>query len=128
MDVLLCPCAPAAGAPHDFPLWWGYTSLFNILDLPSVVLPLRDFKIDPTKDEKDQDYIPRDTLWDKPNYDICTHECADCRATLTLSTDDPELWQNMPVALQVVGRSFRDEQLLADSAIVDAVLNRSLEA
>lgn len=37
--------------------------------------------------------------------------------------DDPELFHNAPVSLQLVGRPFQDEKLLACVAIVDKVVN-----
>jgi Asp-tRNA(Asn)/Glu-tRNA(Gln) amidotransferase A subunit family amidase len=37
--------------------------------------------------------------------------------------DDPELFHNAPVSLQLVGRPFQDEKLLACAAIVDEVVN-----
>ena len=30
IDTILCPCAPMAGVPNDFPVWWGYTTLWNL--------------------------------------------------------------------------------------------------
>ena len=71
MDLLLCPCAPAAGVPHSFPLWWGYTTLWNILDLPSIIVPLKGFRIDLLKDAKVKDYQPRANPFDKENWQIC---------------------------------------------------------
>jgi amidase len=29
-----------------FRVWWGYFSLFNLLDYPSIILPIKDVKID----------------------------------------------------------------------------------
>jgi amidase len=72
MDVLMCPCAPQAGVPHGFPVWWGYTSLWNLLDLPSIIIPLKDFKISQEKDPKDQNYKPRPNPFDEENWKICT--------------------------------------------------------
>jgi Asp-tRNA(Asn)/Glu-tRNA(Gln) amidotransferase A subunit family amidase len=37
--------------------------------------------------------------------------------------DDPELFHNAPVSLQLVGRPFQDEKLLACASIVDKVVN-----
>lgn len=71
LDVILCPCAPAAGVPHDFEIWWGYTSLWNILDYPSVIIPVKSFKIDPVRDAKPEGYTPLDNPFDKNNWNIC---------------------------------------------------------
>ncbi len=72
IDALICPAAPSVGIPHDFNIYWGYTSLFNLLDYPSVILPIPDFKINPQQDPIDPDYRPLETNpYDKPNYDLC---------------------------------------------------------
>lgn len=71
MDGLLCPSAAGAGFPHDFNQWWGYTSLWNLLDAPSVIMPIKDFVIDEAKDPKDSAYSPRDNPYDKDTWEIC---------------------------------------------------------
>lgn len=77
IDALICPPAPAVGIPHDFNIYWGYGSLFNLLDYPSVILPIPNFKIDPHQDPVDPNYRPLETNpYDKPNYDLCKLEKA----------------------------------------------------
>lgn len=71
MDGLICPAGPCASFPHDFPVWWGYFSIFNLLDYPSIILPVKDLKIDPVKDAKDESYKPRDNPFDGENWKIC---------------------------------------------------------
>ncbi|KEF51233.1 uncharacterized protein A1O9_12736 [Exophiala aquamarina CBS 119918] len=71
MDCIIAPSAPLVGSPHDFPLWWGYTTIWNLIDYPSIILPLKSFRVDPTKDAKDMSYKPRDNPFDKPNWEIC---------------------------------------------------------
>lgn len=71
MDCILCPSAPMAGSPHDFPIWWGYTTLWNILDYPSIITPIKDFKINAVDDPKDVSYQPRDNAYDRKNWEIC---------------------------------------------------------
>lgn len=72
IDALIVPPAPAVGYPHDFNIYWGYTSLFNLLDYPSVILPIAKFKVDPELDCVDANYQPVETNpYDKPNYELC---------------------------------------------------------
>lgn len=73
IDALICPCAPSAGFPHGFPVWWGYFSLWNLLDCPSVVLPLKKMRVDVDQDVKEVDYVPKDNVFDRMNWEIC--EC-----------------------------------------------------
>ena len=47
----------------------------------------------------------------------------DGRYSLTLATDDADLWHGAPIAIQLVGRQFEDERLLSVSALVDDVIN-----
>ena len=66
------PPAPAVGYPHDFNIYWGYTSLLNVLDYPSVILPIPNFKVDPQLDPVDDNYRPLErNPYDKPNYELC---------------------------------------------------------
>jgi amidase len=98
LDAMICPVHPSAGYPyvfsslfgailleisdsyrHDFTCWWGYTSLFNILDYPSVTLPIKDLKISAENDPKDLTYKPLDNPFDKPTYDMCkSHHPISC--------------------------------------------------
>jgi amidase len=71
IDCLIAPCAPSAGFPHGFPVWWGYFSLWNLLDYPSVILPLKKMRVDVEKDKKDMSYVPKDNVFDKMNWEIC---------------------------------------------------------
>ena len=42
---------------------------------------------------------------------------------MSRTLDDPDLWHNAPISLQLVGRQFEDEKLLAVGAIVDEIVN-----
>ena len=48
--------------------------MWNLLDYPSTILPLKKFKIDLEKDIKDPQYVPKDNVFDKMNWDICEFE------------------------------------------------------
>lgn len=72
MDALICPVAPSAGAPHDFNAYWGYTSMFNLLDYPSTVLPVANFDIDPYLDPVNPEYQPLESNpYDKAYHEMC---------------------------------------------------------
>ncbi|KAH0837145.1 putative amidase [Fonsecaea pedrosoi] len=107
IDCLLCPCAPSASFPHGFPVWWGYFSLWNLLDYPSIVLPLKKMRVDRDKDRKDVGYTPRDNVFDRMNWEVY----------------DPERWANLPVTVQLVRPQFGDEELIAVAEVVDQVCN-----
>ena len=40
VDAVICPAHPTLAVPHDGVRWWGYTSHWNLLDLPAVVFPV----------------------------------------------------------------------------------------
>ncbi len=71
MDGLICPAGPSVGFPHDFPVWWGYFSIWNLLDYPSTILPIKEMKINPEEDARDSSYSPRDNPFDEENWKIC---------------------------------------------------------
>ncbi|OQV08962.1 hypothetical protein CLAIMM_13157 [Cladophialophora immunda] len=108
IDALIGPVNPSASAPHDMPGYCGYTSVFNILDYPATTLPLKSFRISAEKDPKDPDYQPvQGNPYDKMIYDMY----------------DPELFAAQPVCLQVAGRPFQDEEVVAVTEALDLVLN-----
>lgn len=39
VDFILCPAYPGAGVLQGQSRYWGYTSIWNILDLPAAVVP-----------------------------------------------------------------------------------------
>ncbi|OBS23112.1 hypothetical protein FPOA_03671 [Fusarium poae] len=107
VDALICPSAPAVGYPHDFNVYWGYTSLFNLLDYPSVILPVSGFKVNAQDDPVNSDYKPLETNpYDKPNHELY----------------HPALFSSQPSTIQVVGRPFQDEELVQVSSMMDSLL------
>ncbi|CAG8290532.1 unnamed protein product [Penicillium salamii] len=112
MDALICPAAPSAGAPHDFNAYWGYTSMFNFLDYPSTILPVKKFKIDPRIDRLDATYQP---LTSNP-YDKAYH-----------AMYNAELFANQPSSIQIVGRPFDDEEIIEVTSEIDNLLKTTGE-
>jgi amidase len=125
IDALICPSAPGVGYPHDFNTYWGYTSLFNLIDYPAAILPISGLKVNPEQDPVDLDYVPLDTNpYDKPNHEICTQDhyvATRTHANYTLFVDDPSRFANQPITIQVVGRPFEDEELVQVSSTLDAL-------
>lgn len=72
IDALICPVAPSVGIPHDYNIYWGYTSLFNFLDYPSTVLPVPNFQITPLSDPQLRTYkAVQSNTYDKANHELC---------------------------------------------------------
>lgn len=77
MDAIICPVAPSQSIPHGFPIWWGYTSLWNYLDYPSTVVPCKRMALHREKDKKSSSYIPVPDVadFDRLNWEICKSRC-----------------------------------------------------
>jgi Asp-tRNA(Asn)/Glu-tRNA(Gln) amidotransferase A subunit family amidase len=51
MDVILCPVHPTPAPLHETTRYWGYTSLWNLLDYSAMTFPVT--QVDPVRDAKD---------------------------------------------------------------------------
>ncbi|KAJ6156723.1 hypothetical protein N7497_005608 [Penicillium chrysogenum] len=84
---------PTPAPLHDTSRYWGYTSLFNLLDYSALVFPVT--KVDPERDAKDTTYTPKNEFdsWAYENY-------------------DPVKQKDAPVSLQLVAKRLEEEKLL----------------
>ncbi|KAH8200883.1 hypothetical protein TruAng_004969 [Truncatella angustata] len=105
VDVILCPPSFGAATPHDQSRYWGYTSQWNLLDYPAVVFPVS--TVDPEKDKKDDGYKPKNEQ-DRFCYELYS----------------PEKYLDAPISLQIVGRRYHDEKVIAALAEVERALGR----
>lgn len=65
---------------------------------------------------------------DEVNYNLCKSSSIEHiirYLTTLLFSDDPEVFQNAPVGLQVVGRTLEEEAVIAMTEIVDGALKAS---
>ena len=107
IDCLLTPVGPSVAPQHNTAKWWGYTSIWNLLDYPAVVFPVT--KVDLIKDQVEFDYKPINSL-DEENYRLYT---------------SPEVYANAPVGLQVVCRRYNDEKLMKCLEIIEHTMGRN---
>ncbi|KAJ5569704.1 amidase signature domain-containing protein [Penicillium hispanicum] len=93
MDVILCPVHPVPAPQPHTSRYWGYTSLWNLLDYPAMAFPVT--KLSPERDVKDTSYTPQndDDRWCYEHYDAAKQAEA-------------------PVALQLVAKKLEDEKLV----------------
>jgi amidase len=104
VDAILCPIAPTLAPPHDTTSWWGYSSHWNILDLPAVVFPVGRYTAG--------DSLPEPA---EPRNDIERFIHAQWQ---------PSTYDNAPVNLQLVGRRHGEERLLAMLDVVENVVGK----
>ena len=103
VDAILCPIAPTLAPPHDTTSWWGYSSHWNVLDLPAAVFPVRRHKAG--------EGLP------EPRNDA---------ERAVLAKWQPSIYDNAPVSLQLVGRRHNEERLLAMLDVVEKVVGDRL--
>ncbi|KAL7934768.1 amidase signature domain-containing protein [Trichoderma chlorosporum] len=94
VDAIICPVAPGAATKHNTAKYWTYTAVWNLLDYPALTFPAG--KVDRRIDAKDLRKRFLSGL-DKENWKLY----------------DPEIFHDIPVGLQIVGRRFDDEKIIA---------------
>jgi amidase len=68
VDVILCPVGPGVAPKHDTAKYWGYTSIWNLLDYPAVVFPVS--KVDKEKDVWNEGFTPMTDV-DEESSKLC---------------------------------------------------------
>ncbi|KAM4060450.1 amidase [Hirsutella rhossiliensis] len=106
VDVILCPTYVGVGALQGQPKYWAYTAVWNILDYPAVVFP-SGLCADKTTDAFNSDYQPR-SAEDEREW----------------KAYDPELFDSLPISVQLVGRHCRDEEVLQAAKIVEEAIRK----
>jgi Asp-tRNA(Asn)/Glu-tRNA(Gln) amidotransferase A subunit family amidase len=71
VDFILGPACVGAGALHDDAKYSHYTSIWNIFDLPSVVVP-SGLRCDKVMDTRDETYVPRSDI-EEEEWRACKH-------------------------------------------------------
>ncbi|CAO1638112.1 unnamed protein product [Sympodiomycopsis kandeliae] len=100
-DCLLTPACITASARPGTIKYWGYTSVFNLFDAPALVFPTAlqtDAQLDSEYDAKHP--VSDLSTWDK-----------DARLEYE---QHREVLDGVPIGLQVVGRRYEEEELLAN--------------
>lgn len=118
VDVILCPAYVGAGALQGTPRYWNYTAIWNILDLPALVMP-SGCRCNKGLDVLDATYEPRSEE-DRREWKACmSFERFTKAEILTHGVDDPDLFHDFPIAVQLVGRRWGDEMLLKAGKVLE---------
>ncbi|GAA5830768.1 hypothetical protein JCM11251_001068 [Rhodosporidiobolus azoricus] len=103
IDALLCAVTSTPAYTPGTAFWAGYTGMYNLLDLPATAVPVT--KVDPKLDGPDPSFVPL-TSKDQEVHD----------------TYSAEVTAGMPVAVQLVGRRWQEEELLGIAERVTVIL------
>jgi amidase len=104
VDIVIGPAFVGPASAHDTAFYWTYTSLYNFVDYPGVVVPT------PIKAEAKEEY-PTEY---KPLSDECRHT--------------KELWESSdfegaPINLQVNARRYHDNDLFGALRVLKDILD-----
>lgn len=103
VDIVIGPAFVGPASVHDTAYYWTYTSLWNLVDYPGVVVPT------PIRVEGKEEYAPDY----KPLSDECKHV--------------KELWEKSsfegaPITLQINARRYHDSELFGALAMLKDVI------
>lgn len=104
VDFILAPTYLGVAAVLGEAQYWNYTAIWNILDQPAVVFP-SGLVVDEELDKPEEGYQPLNA--------------ADEREWKKYS---PGRYVGAPIGLQLVGKRFKDEEVLAAAKVVEAAL------
>ncbi len=92
------------------------------MDYPALIIPVT--KVDPKIDVKPV----RESFWstdDEVIHGMCEYLSAtlsSCSPIFHRSADDPEIYKDVPVGIQLVGPTLQEEVILGIGEVVDAAL------
>lgn len=109
IDVFICPAAPHPIPPTDRWNDVNYTAAFNLLDLPSGIIPVRSVSTEDLACEL-QAGEPLNG-WDKINRELW-------------SAEERELYAGSVLSVQVVAPKLQERRLMEAMAVVDEALKR----
>lgn len=108
IDMLISPAFGNVAPKPETAYVWSYTTLFNLIDFPTLAFQTGLFQ-DPKLDKWDPKPAPRSDL-ESLEHDLY----------------DPEQFKNAPIALQLTGRRYFDEEVLAAGKTIVDILKVDL--
>lgn len=102
IDVLLCPANPSVASAHRESTYWGYSSVFNVLDYSGVTFP-----VSVVKDTDTWENFPR------PAPQMMSVEDGIYQKYYGNGIEGPKKYHDAPIPLQLVGRRFTEEKLVS---------------
>jgi amidase len=106
VDFILMPTMPHVAVPHRGCRWVGYTKVWNVLDYAALSFPAG--KVNSQIDIKPEGcYEPRNKM-DSSNWALY----------------DTDMMGGHPIGLQLVGRRFEEEKILAAATVIEKLLRK----
>lgn len=109
IDGWILPVAPHAAVKHNDYKYFGYTTILNFLDWPSVTVPVT--FADKEKDIKNMEYQSRND-----------------RDAVVYESYDADIYDGAPVGIQLVGKRLQEEYLLGLAEQIGEALNNPTDA
>merc|ERR1712070_424493 len=110
LDLILCPPAPHPTPPIDSWNTTNYTSLFNLLDLPAGILPVRPLLPEDLRGELPQGPSePPLNGWDQINRELW-------------NKGDRGVWLGGMLSVQVVAPKLMERRLVQGMRVLEGVL------
>lgn len=123
LDAIIMPVTATAAIRHNQFKYYGYATAINVLDFTSVVVPVT--FADKSVDKRPDGFKPLTEMDGTVN--------AECKLRPFLGllefwtdvlVDDPEAYHGAPAAVQIVGRRFTEERIIAIAEEVGRLLKQ----
>lgn len=102
---MIVPVTASVAPPLDTTRYWGYTSVWNLLDYPGIAFPASSLFPGWEEDLASESYTPQTEM-----------------EASTFANYDPDVAQRMPVGLQVVAKRLEEGKLLGYMGVIDTIL------
>ncbi|PSS22276.1 hypothetical protein M430DRAFT_274638 [Amorphotheca resinae ATCC 22711] len=107
VEAIIAPVAPFPAARPEMYTYYGMSTWVNLLDYSAAILPVT--QVDKSIDVIDKEYKPMNEHDEK-----------------VYSSYDPEIYDGAHVSIQVVGRRFQEEKVLALTEILGDALGKHI--
>ncbi|KZT66478.1 general amidase [Daedalea quercina L-15889] len=127
VDAIICPGAASAAPPHGKNAYLNYTRVWNVLDRTTSAFPVTRVNLALDKKPAAHEFL---SPLDKFYYELCKLPVSRLVLyflfdALIIRADEPSVFENMPVGLQLVGQTLEEEAVIAMTEIVVAALRAS---
>ncbi|KIX05434.1 uncharacterized protein Z518_06306 [Rhinocladiella mackenziei CBS 650.93] len=112
VDAIICPVNASVASVHEESRYWGYSSVFNALDYPAVVIPVG--------------IVKQSDTWESfpPASSAKLSEMDDWYHQLYDEKHGPSRYCDAPVGIQIVGRRLQEEKLLKIAERIENSVSR----